>query len=437
MTKQEKIEYLLDFYSLDKINAYIKDDEAKLDYLYEYSQPQEVKIEELEFVIKGNDCFVDSEDGYVLVEYWRNKGEKECIELVLANGITCTSSVDHLFQLSNNEWIATEAVKRGDTLITKHGYSEVVGINKKGVQTVYDLSIAHENQRYYTDDISSHNSGKSLFLQNLALNWTFAGMNVIYFSIELSEKLIAARFDSMVSGMGMRDVFKNISDAALKIGMAAKGSGDLKVKKLPESGTNCNMLRAYIQEYIVQTGTRPDAILVDYLDILHPNNPRINPSDMFIKDKFVSEELRALAHEFDVIMATGSQLGRGAVDVQEFNHSHIAGGISKINTADNVFAIVHSDSLKEQGLYGLQMLKTRSSNAVGRRIDLQYCITSMRITDLANTIMPSGNMSSNDAAQRIKNQITGKGAASSTPVAPPKANNNMLNLAKKLKGGKP
>ena len=41
--------------------------------------------------------------------------------------------------------------------------------------------------------------GKSLFLQNLALNWALAGQNIIYISLELSEELCSMRLDSMLT----------------------------------------------------------------------------------------------------------------------------------------------------------------------------------------------------------------------------------------------
>lgn len=262
-------------------------------------------------------------------------------------------------------------------------------------------------------------SGKSLFLQNLALNWAYAGLNVIYFSIELGENLIATRVDSMVTGYNMKDVFKNIDKVSMAVTLTGKKSGDLKIKKYPEAGTTCNHLRAYLQEYIIQTGHKPDAILVDYLDILYPNNPKINPSDMFIRDKYVSEELRALAHEFDVVMATGSQLNRGAVSVAEYNHSHIAGGVSKINTADNVFGIIHGEHLKERGMYQLQMLKTRSSNATGRIIDLKYNVESMRITDLPPENEDAAMLQSTPSST-LSSLIKGKLSAQNNHVTPKK-----------------
>jgi hypothetical protein len=95
----------------------------------------------------------------------------------------------------------------------------------------------------------------------------------------------------------------------------------------------------------------------------------------------VSEELRNLAKELAVLMVTASQLNRSAVEEIEFDHSHISGGISKINTADNVFGIFTSRAMKERGKYQIQCMKSRSSTGVGQKIDLEYNIETMRITD--------------------------------------------------------
>ena len=124
-------------------------------------------------------------------------------------------------------------------------------------------------------------------------------------------------------------------------------------------------------------------MLVDYLDLMMPINKKVSPSDLFVKDKFVSEELRNLAMELNVIFVTASQLNRGAVEEIEFDHSHIAGGLSKIQTADNVFGIFTSRAMRERGRYQIQLMKTRSSSGVGQKIDLEFDVDSLRIRDLA------------------------------------------------------
>jgi replicative DNA helicase len=162
--------------------------------------------------------------------------------------------------------------------------------------------------------------------------------------------------------------------------MAGKKFGKYRVKALPAQ-SNVNAIRSYIKEVQIQTGIKVDFVMIDYLDLVMPVSVKVNPNDQFIKDKYVSEELRNLAKELGVLLITASQLNRSAVEEIEFDHSHIAGGISKINTADYVFGIFTSRSMKERGKYQIQCMKSRSSTGVGQKIDLEYNIETMRITD--------------------------------------------------------
>jgi hypothetical protein len=81
-------------------------------------------------------------------------------------------------------------------------------------------------------------------------------------------------------------------------------------------------------------------------------------------------------------VVTASQLNRAAVEEIEFDHSHISGGLSKIQTADNVIGIFTSRAMKERGRYQIQFMKTRSSSGVGQKVDLEFDVDSLRIKDL-------------------------------------------------------
>jgi replicative DNA helicase len=152
-------------------------------------------------------------------------------------------------------------------------------------------------------------AGKSLFLQNLALNWVEKGYNVLYVSLELSEDLCGMRLDSMLTGYSTKQLFKNKTDVALKISMKAKKSGKLQLVQLP-NGINVNDLKAYIKEYQIQNNLKVDCVLLDYLDLMNPAKVKISSDNISQKDKHVSEELRNFAMEGDYLFATASQLNR-------------------------------------------------------------------------------------------------------------------------------
>ncbi len=254
-------------------------------------------------------------------------------------------------------------------------------------------------------------SGKSLFMQNLAVNWAKQGLSGVYITLELSEGLCSMRIDSMMTDTSSREIFKSIDDIEMKVKMLQKKAGHLRVKYMPAQ-SNVNDIRAYCKELQIQTGMRVDYLCIDYLDLLMPVSAKVSPSDLFVKDKYVAEEIRNLAKELNVLLVTASQLNRSAVEEIEFDHSHISGGISKINTADNVFGIFTSRSMRERGQYQLQLMKTRSSSGVGQKIELEFNIETLRITDPD----PDGHgeqqkkytpqPSANDIMSKLKTQST-------------------------------
>ena len=225
-------------------------------------------------------------------------------------------------------------------------------------------------------------SGKSLVMMNIALNWVQQGLHGVYITLELSEELTGLRTAAMLTNMSTKEIRKDKETAALKVRLVGKKAGSYQVKALPAQ-SNINDIRAFLKEYQIKTGKRVDFMMIDYLDLLMPVSAKVSPNDLFVKDKYVSEELRNLAKELGILMVTASQLNRSAVEEIEFDHSHISGGISKINTADNVFGIFTSRAMKERGKYQIQCMKSRSSTGVGQKIDLEYNIETMRITDLA------------------------------------------------------
>jgi KaiC/GvpD/RAD55 family RecA-like ATPase len=244
-------------------------------------------------------------------------------------------------------------------------------------------------------------SGKSLVMMNIALNWLQAGLSGVYITLELSEELCALRTDAMLTNASTKDIRRDIDTTELKVKLVAKKAGQYRIKGFPAQ-SNINDIRSYIKEVQIQTGIRVDFIMVDYLDLLMPVSAKVSPNDLFVKDKYVSEELRNLAKELGVLMVTASQLNRSAVEEIEFDHSHISGGISKINTADNVFGIFTSRAMRERGRYQIQCMKSRSSTGVGQKIDLEYNIETMRITDPGEDTSQQSGFSGSKIYENIK-----------------------------------
>lgn len=377
----KELEYLSKFYTLAELDNYAKGNDEKIVTLYQKTQPKKVPIGSLYGKTEKNNFLVSSPDGLVQVLDCIQKIKNDMYAVMFSDGTTITASHDHLFQKPDQSWHYTRDLTKGDVILSEDGNVEIVEIQycpKK--TTVYDLSVGHENHRYYTAGICSHNSGKSLVMMNLALNWIQFGLSGVYITLELSEELTSLRTDAMLTSMSTKEIRRDLDTTELRVKMAGKKAGKYRVKGLPAQ-SNVNNIRSYLKEVQIQTGMPVDFVMIDYLDLVMPVSVKVNPNDQFIKDKYVSEELRNLAKELGVLMVTASQLNRSAVEEIEFDHSHIAGGISKINTADYVFGIFTSRSMRERGKYQIQCMKSRSSTGVGQKIDLDYNIETMRISD--------------------------------------------------------
>jgi hypothetical protein len=122
------------------------------------------------------------------------------------------------------------------------------------------------------------------------------------------------------------------------------------------------------------------------------------------------------------VVVTASQLNRSAVAEVEFDHSHIAGGISKIQTADNVIGIFTSNAMRERGQYQLQLLKTRSSSGVGSKINLVFDRDSLRISDsdLADDDLAVSSMDASKVTDILKRKTAISNDSDDSAIPPEK-----------------
>lgn len=226
--------------------------------------------------------------------------------------------------------------------------------------------------------------GKSITLANLGFNFLHQGLNVLYVSLELSEDVVAQRYDTMFSGISRRDWKEHTSEICTRIASAKPNCGVLDIIHR-KSGTRANDIRAYLKEYYLHYKMMPDLLIVDYLDKMNPNEKNIDLGDVWTKDKLCSEQIRDIGVEFNMFVATASQLNRSAVGATHHDHSQIAGGISKINEADVYWSIVMTAAMRAKGEICFFLQKTRNSDGEGQTIYLDWVGKHLRIVDPNDT----------------------------------------------------
>lgn len=276
--------------------------------------------------------------------------------------------------------------------------------------------------------------GKSIALANFAINYAKQGFNVAIISLELSVNLYSLRMDSMITGLGTRQVMRNSEDASMRVlNFKRQYKGNMYVERLPSSATSLDIL-SYLQELTLQTNNNIDVLIVDYLDLCFPASSHMNVDGQFTKDKLVSEELRDLAIDKNMICITASQLNRSSFEAVDLDSNHIAGGISKVNTADNLFAITTTPQMQKQGTFGFKLVKTRTSAGVGSDVDLSYDPISMRIENAEPSEDTTPKVDVNNMlTKKSKNNSSGTVQTSVAPNIQKSSVSNLHDIMNKIK----
>lgn len=233
--------------------------------------------------------------------------------------------------------------------------------------------------------------GKSVLMTNAGLSFMEQGFHVLYISLELQEDLVSERTEKMVTGWDHEEAFDRLHETVHQVESYFGESGGSFIIKYMEAGSNANDFKSYLKKYEAKFERVPDVLIVDYLDLMNPIHMTAALStNVFERDKLAAQELRSIGNNpyYNMLMITASQHNRGAVGETDLNHSHIAGGLSKINTVDYYFAIIRTDSMISEGIVELTCLKARSSSAVGDSGRFHWDDSHIRITNMVGTPTP-------------------------------------------------
>lgn len=229
------------------------------------------------------------------------------------------------------------------------------------------------------------NSGKSLWMQNLAVSSANLGYNVLYITLEMSERKVMKRLGSMRLRIPVNDydvVSKDVELMRKKIdalkNSSSSGGSDLFDKKVGKiyskfwaAGTaNVNDFDNYLQKIKDRKGIKIDLIIVDYLTLMVP--PKNTGGDtLFTKGKILAEGLRALGSKYKAPVVTALQVAKDAWNASNISLESVPESKAIPETADTFFAIIRTEEMKRQNWYRLKMLKQRDGDFLKSQIRIK------------------------------------------------------------------
>ncbi len=271
--------------------------------------------------------------------------------------------------------IFTKDLQLGDFIMTKDGPEMVMELYKTGNSSnMYDLQLSEgSNKQFYTNDILSHNS---LWMQNLAVASANMGSNVLYVTLEMSERKVLKRLGAMRLKIPINDYDEVSKDTAFmqkKIDNLKKSSGggsDLFEKKIGKiytrfwaAGTaNVNDIDNYLQKLKDRKGVKIDLIIVDYLTLMVPPGKANGSDTLYIKGKVLAEGLRALGSKYKCPVISALQVAKDAWNSSNISLESVPESKAIPETADSFFCIIRTEEMKRQNLYRLKMLKQRDGD---------------------------------------------------------------------------
>lgn len=246
------------------------------------------------------------------------------------------------------------------------------------------------------------NVGKSMLLCHLAASYMLRGKNVVYITMEMAEEKISERIDANVLQLDL-DTIKHVKKekflSRIKL-IGEKCNGRLKVQEYPTSSANVNHFRHYLNELKLKDGFKPDAIMVDYINICaSARYTNLSSVNSYSYVKAIAEELRSLAVEFEVPIWSATQTTRSGLDSSDIELSDTSESIGLPATADMMLAMMTSEELEKSEQFLFKQLKNRYSNpAYYRKFVVGVKKAQMRFHDASDQDQEQTTNDPNDIA---------------------------------------
>ena len=194
--------------------------------------------------------------------------------------------------------------------------------------------------------------GKSWMLTALGAMPVSLGYTVAHYTLELSEGYMGRRYDATFTGLRVQELGLHRQEVNE---MIEKLKGKLIIKEFSMGKASIASIESHIQK-MTDLGTRPDLVIIDYVDLLKSKRKSIDRKDE-IDDIYIST--KALARDLKLPIWTVSQVNRAGAKDDVIEGDKAAGSYNKVMIADFAMSLSRKRLDKMNGTGRAHIMKNR------------------------------------------------------------------------------
>ena len=195
--------------------------------------------------------------------------------------------------------------------------------------------------------------GKTWVLCTLGAAAVRAGKSVVHYTLELSEKYVGQRYDTVFTQIPSADLKDSKDEVLEKI---KRLRGKLLIKYFPPKGVSSKKIEAHLEKMIA-AGNKPDLIIIDYADLLLSHS---NKSDSTYGEQGgVYIDLRGMSGEYEIPVWTASQTNRSGIDSEVIEADKVADSYAKVMNADFIMSVSRKSKDKLNNTARFHIMKNR------------------------------------------------------------------------------
>ena len=357
---------------------------------------KDVEIQEINNLLQqGYEVQVDSPDGWIDVDLFVDKGMWPEYVLNTSNGYIVKCNENHLFETTSG-WVSAKELldfqsSQVITVLTDKGWLTANIEKTSNLIPIVDIRVNHPNHRYYTNGVSSHNTGvgKSLFMCHVAASILSQGKNVLYITLEMAEERIAERIDANLMNITMdqlKDLPKPLFTNRIEK-IRNKTNGKLVIKEYPTTSAHVGHFKSLLNELQLKRQFKPHIIVVDYLNICASSRFKAGANiNSYTLIKSIAEELRGLAVEENLPILSATQTTRGGYGNTDVELTDTSESFGLPATVDLMFALIATEELDQLNQIMVKQLKNRYNDpTINKRFVIGIDRAKMKLYDLEQT----------------------------------------------------